>query len=95
MSRNYTVVWDQNVEHSFAVAWTNADSRVRKQLTEIANWIDNNLAEAPQSYGRYYAEVRARMVLVPLTTTQARVTATYQVFEEDRLVRLNLLTFQL
>jgi hypothetical protein len=40
----YTVVWDADVEAPFIDAWLASDSLTRAMLTEIANWVDQNLA---------------------------------------------------
>jgi hypothetical protein len=40
----YTVVWDAEVEAAFIRAWVRSDSRIRAILSEIANWVDENLA---------------------------------------------------
>jgi hypothetical protein len=43
----YTVVWDPDVEVPFIGYWVAGDSQTRATLTEIANWVDANLAEDP------------------------------------------------
>ena len=44
----YTVVWDADVESKLLEAWLAGDSRSRSILTEIADWIDTQLATDPE-----------------------------------------------
>ena len=48
----YTVVWDPELDHSFNNAWIASDSRMRRTLTAIANWLDAELAENPEKKGQ-------------------------------------------
>lgn len=90
----YTVVWDLELQERLAEAWLTADSEVRKVLTEAANWIDINLAQDAETIGQPIGEFVVRVVAVPITSTSAVVSATFQVSEDDRQVRLLRLTFR-
>jgi hypothetical protein len=61
----YTVVWDADLEAHFVDAWVGSDSQTRALLTDIANWIDANLAVDPELQGQEQsASVRViRLVL--------------------------------
>ena len=93
MSR-YTVVWDKDVEYQFIAAWTAGDSQMRATLTEIANWVDENLAEFPEQKGRDRPDLAARILAVPVSNSTARVAVTYQILPDDRKVQVVSLTFQ-
>ena len=90
----YTVVWDLSVEAPFIEFWVAGDSQTRLQLTEIANWVDANLSEDPDKKGRLRLDLGARIIAVPLSKSSARVSATYEVWPEDRLVRVVRLTLR-
>lgn len=90
----YTVVWDPDVETSFLNHWIAGDSQTRAQLTEVAHWIDSKLSENAADLGRARPDLGARIVAVPLSTSQARVAATFEVYPEDRIVRVVRLTFR-
>ena len=72
----YTVLWDQDVESQFIRAWVASDSSTRGVLTEVANWVDSSLAADPEQQGRPLDALDARMALVPLTSSAARVVVT-------------------
>jgi hypothetical protein len=90
----YTVVWDADVETPFMNAWIAGDSRTRAVLTEIADWVDKQLAENPDVQGRPCPELSARTLDVPLASSAARVSVTYQVLRDDRLVRVIQFAFR-
>jgi hypothetical protein len=90
----YTVVWDPDVESSFIGYWVAGDSQTRRNLTEIANWVDANLSEDPDNKGQTRLDLGARIVAVPLTTSSARVSVAYEVWPEDRTVRVIRLTLR-
>ena len=90
----YTVVWDPELDHAFTNAWTASDSRMRTTLTAISNWLDAQLAENPDKKGRSRSADAARIIEVPLSVSSVRVEATYHVFPDDRLVRLDRLVFR-
>jgi len=87
----YTVVWDQDLLAHFTDAWTKSDSQTRDTLTQIANWVDRNLAIDPDSKGRPAPDGSARVVYVPVAL--ARVTVRFQVSSDDREVRVVRMTF--
>jgi hypothetical protein len=84
----HTVVWDEDVEGPFINAWVAGDSQMRATLTEVANWVDVNLAEDPDKKGRPRPDESARVIAVPISTSPARVSATYQIYPDDRQVRV-------
>ena len=90
----YTVVWDTDVEAALANAWILGDSNIRSTLTAIANWIDSSLAEDAEMKGRALSHVLERTIDVPLSIPSAHVSAIYQVFADDRIVRLTRLVIR-
>ena len=52
------------------------DSQTRAILTEIANWVDANLAEDPETKGSRVPIIGARIIAVPLSSRPARVSVT-------------------
>ena len=91
----YTVLWDENVQSQYIQAWSAGDSDSREVLTEIANWVDKNLAEDPDRRGFARPDLLARIAVVPLASSAARVSVTFQVLPEDRHVRVVRLVFRL
>lgn len=89
----YTVVWDKDVERSFTELWVDSDSAVRAILTEAADWVDRNLATAPESKGLWRADLNVRVLVIP--TRQGQVSVVYQVVPEDRQVRVLRLIMRL
>jgi hypothetical protein len=89
----YTVVWDADVEAALVNAWI-AGLSMRSTLTAIADWLDTYLVEDPDVKGQPVPELSARMIAVPLSIAPARVEATFQVFPDDRLVRVTRLVFR-
>jgi hypothetical protein len=90
----YTVVWDTDVEASLANAWIAGNSAMRFALTAIADWIDTSLSEDPDLKGQPLPEISVRTMNVPLSISTARVEVTYQVFPDDRLVRVVRIVFR-
>jgi hypothetical protein len=90
----YTVVWDVDVETALASAWIAGDPTMRSTLTAIANWVDAYLSQDVDDKGESLPEFSARVVTVPLSIAPARVEATFQVFPDDRLVRVTRLVFR-
>jgi hypothetical protein len=90
----YTVVWDLELQERLAEAWLAADSEVRKILTETANWIDKNLAHDAETQGQLHGDFSVRVVAVPISSTLAVISATFQVNADDRQVRVVRLTFR-
>jgi hypothetical protein len=58
----YTVVWDEQVESQFLRAWLRGDSHLRSILTDIANWIDRELAVDPEQKGLAVDEPDTRVL---------------------------------
>jgi len=90
----YTVIWDKDVEEPFVNAWVAGDSQLRATLTEIANWVDRALAEGPDTKGQPRSEQTVRVIVVPLSSSSARVSVAYQILPDDRVVRVVRLVFQ-
>ena len=90
----FTVVWDNDVEASFIRNWVAASSQMRGTLTEVANWVDTNLSVDPESKGQLRPDLGARIVGVPLLSSRARVSVTYEVWAEDHLVHVIRITFR-
>lgn len=90
----YTVVWDSDVEGAFIRYWVAGNSATRIHLTSVANWIDDNLSTEPETKGRWHDDLGARIVAVPVPSSDARVSATYEVWADDRVVRVVRLTFR-
>lgn len=90
----FTVVWDKELESTFANTWIAGDSNIRRALTEIADWIDSNLTDDPHTKGEPRADVAERVVSVPFSAPYARVDAIFQVLREDRIVRGTRLVFR-
>ena len=87
----YTVIWDPDLEAHLIAAWVNSDSETRALLTEIANWVDVNLAFDPHSKGQADPE-SLRTLSVPISG--ARVSVTFLVLPEERQVRVVRLVFR-
>lgn len=68
----YTVLWDADVEAQFTDAWVRGDGAIRTTLTEIANWIDQNLSEDPDQKGQLREDLGVRVVALPLSSSIAR-----------------------
>jgi hypothetical protein len=79
---------------ALANAWVAGDPTMRSALTAIADWVDNYLAEDPNLKGHNLPEHSARTVAVPFSIATARVEAIFQVFPDDRLVRVTRLVFR-
>jgi hypothetical protein len=90
----FTVVWDPDVQLAFTNAWLASDSKTRRILTDIANWMDTYLAENADVKGRPLPQLSARTIDVPLSSSRARVSVTYQVSPDDRQVRVIQLVFR-
>jgi hypothetical protein len=89
----YRVEWDPIVDAQFINAWIAAESDLRRQLTEIGNWIDGELAVDPETKGEYQSDFEVRTLAVPVQSA-ARVSVAYRVFADDRVVRVVQLTFK-
>ncbi len=83
-----TVVWDPDVENGLAEKWVTGDSKMRSTLTAIADWLDTNLTVDPDVKGRPLPERSARVIDVPFSIASARAEVMYQVFPDDRMVRI-------
>lgn len=91
----FTVTWDEDIEDPFIEAWVAGDSQMRATLTEIANWVDTQLADDPASKGEETDEPYTRVLAVPLTQSPAHVSVAYQVIAADRIVHVIRLTFRI
>jgi hypothetical protein len=82
------------VEGPFIDAWVAGDSEKRAMLTEVASWVDANLAENPDNKGQARPDLAARIVAVPIVSSSARVSVTFRVLADDRQVRVIRLVFR-
>jgi len=92
--KRYTVIWDKDVEDPFVNAWIAGDSQMRATLAEIANWVDKTLAQEPDTKGQLRPDQSVRVLVVPVSSSSARVSVVYQILHDDRLVRVVRLVFQ-
>lgn len=88
----FTVIWDEDVEAAFVTRWIAGDHRMREILSEIANWVDDNLAEDPDRKGQPRNDLNARILAVPLADSPLRASVTYEVWPEDRRVHVLRMT---
>jgi hypothetical protein len=75
-------------------AWIAGNSQTRAILSEVANWLDANLAEDPGGKGEPRPEHSVREIDVPILGSSARICATYRVLADDRQVRVVRLVFR-
>lgn len=86
-ARRYTVVWNDDVTNDYATMWTDADSDMRSDMTDVAALFDSNLSQRP-------AECGVRSTVVPqiriyeVVRGGHRFSCFYQVIEDDCLVRV-------
>jgi hypothetical protein len=66
-----TVVWDPEAENALAETWIVGDSNLRSALAAIADWLDKNLSEDPDSKGQFLPERSARIIAVPVSVASA------------------------
>jgi hypothetical protein len=90
----YTVVWDTDVEVPYVNAWLAGDAHLRAMLTNIANWVDANLAEDAHIKGQALPEQSARVIDVPIAGTAAHITAIFRALPDDRIVRVTRFVFR-
>lgn len=82
------------MEAHFIDAWVRGDANTRAILTEVANWVDSELAEDPDRIGRLLAGLEGRVAAVPSVASAARVSVTFQVSHDDRQVRVVRFVFR-
>jgi hypothetical protein len=92
---HYTVAWDKEVENTYLRAWLASRSQTRRVLTQVADWIDRELAQDPELKGQLLPDLSGRLIDVPLSKVDARMQATYVVSSADRIVRVIRLTFRI
>ena len=89
----YTVLWDTVLERHFIEAWTKSDSETRRILTDVANWVDSQLAEDPDAKGRPDVyDTETRILVVPSVTAQ--VSIVYRVLPANREVLVMRMLFK-
>ncbi len=88
----YTVVWDEYLLAYYTRSWTDADPKIRETLTQVANWVDRYLEFDADTKGRPTIDGELQVSYVPVS--YARVTVTFEVFPDDRLVRVLRMTFE-
>jgi hypothetical protein len=88
----FTVVWSDDVQNDLIERWLTADSTERHWITELANLLDTVLQESPETRGVALAtEPGLRVCKLPGVEPSAFVT--FEVFPEDRTVRVTRLSF--
>ena len=87
----YTVIWDDDLLAYYIRSWTESDPQIRDTLTQVANWVDRYLEYDADLKGRPSADGELQVAYVPVP--HARVTVTYEVFPDDRIVRVLRMTF--
>jgi hypothetical protein len=92
--KRFTVVWDEDVEAGFINRWIAGDERMRAILSEIANWVDKNLAEDPECKGQVRNDLNARILAVPLVDSPLRASVSYEVWPDDLRVHVIRLTLR-
>jgi hypothetical protein len=88
----YTVIWDKVLQENYTDMWTRSDPHTREILTQIANWVDHNLAVDPEIKGQERPEVDGRVLAVP--SSDARVAVIYRVMPADRQVFVKQFIFR-
>jgi hypothetical protein len=87
----YTVIWDDDLLDLYIRSWTKSDPQVRATLTDVANFVDHYLEFDADLKGRPTIDGALQVAYVPVP--HARVTVTFEVFPDDRLVRVVRMTF--
>jgi hypothetical protein len=67
---------------------------MRSILTAIADWVDTYLTEDADVKGRAAPMEASRTITVPTSIATAHVDITFDVFPEDRLVRVKRFVFR-
>jgi hypothetical protein len=83
--------WDADLERDFIDTWIGSDSQVRALLTDVANWIDSAPSADPHLKGRGKLD-GMRVMALPISGVRASVA--YEVFPDDRVVRVMQLIFR-
>ena len=79
----------RRIESQFISGWLAGDSQMRTILTEIANWVDKNLADDPDQQGQPRSDLSARILAVPVSGhTGTRLCELYQDLPNDRQVHV-------
>jgi hypothetical protein len=89
---SYTGIWDKALEANYIDAWTKSNSETREILTQIANWVDDELRTDPEKKGHERSDISGRVIVIPIS--QARVSVIYRVFPDDRLVYVTRFIFR-
>jgi hypothetical protein len=84
----YTVAWSPDLEATYLEAWLASDTETRAILTDIANCLDQELADDPDLKGQKLPDLDGRLIDVVLPSTSAKITAVYKVLPNDRMVRV-------
>ena len=87
----YTVIWDDDLLDYYIRFWTKSDAQTRETLTQVANWVDRYLEFDANTKGRPTIDGELQVTYVPVAL--ARVTVTFEVFPDDRQVRVLRMTF--
>lgn len=87
----YTVIWDDELLRVFTDTWVKSDSATRAILTDVANWVDTNLAAEPASKAQVDVD-GIYIVWVPISLV--RVSVSYEVHSDDRVVHVIRFNFR-
>jgi hypothetical protein len=83
----YTVVWALDVQNDFIQSWLAGDSDRRRQLTTIADLLDKSLVIAPETRG-VAVPSEPSLRIWSMEAADASIAVTFEVFPQDRLVRI-------
>ena len=89
----YTVLWEKSLENHFIDAWGKSDSTTRGVLTEVANWVDNELSLDPTVKGQQ-DPIDPDLRLLEVPTPEAQVAVVYQCMPSDCIVTVVRLIFK-
>ena len=77
----YSLTWSKNAEDALGTAWLSASPDQREAITLATNAIERELKLRPNDVGESRPDGRRMVISLP-------VALTYQVYEDDRLVRV-------
>ncbi|HRX80886.1 MAG TPA: hypothetical protein P5307_17575 [Pirellulaceae bacterium] len=89
----YTVLRDNALKQHFVDAWVRSDSDTRNVLTDVANWIDEELSVEPEAKGRPDVG-QDNLRILAVANSMAQISIAYHVLPEDRKVIVVRLLFR-
>jgi hypothetical protein len=84
--KRYSVVWDEAVEADFLDQWLKSQPARRALLTDVANAVDRALSRDAGRKGKPQSNPDALATILQVADTE--ITAYFEVFPDDRLVRV-------